>query len=47
MWLELREVLWLATMLGGLSTVSVGLAIALAVALEHWAAVIPTGGGQF
>jgi hypothetical protein len=32
---ELREIVWLASVVGGLSVVGVSLAIAAAVALEH------------
>ena len=46
-WRELREVVWLATVLWCLSIVGVGLAVALALALETWAAAIPSGSGHF
>ena len=46
-WRELREVVWLATVLWGLSIAAVGLAIALALALDTWAAIIPSGAGHF
>jgi hypothetical protein len=36
---ELREVIWLAAVVGGLSVVGVSLAIAAAVALEHLSTV--------
>lgn len=32
LWEELREVVWLASMIGGLSVLGVGLAVALAAA---------------
>lgn len=32
---ELREVIWLASVVGGLSVVGVSLAVAAVVALEH------------
>jgi hypothetical protein len=34
--LEVREVLWLASVIGGLSVLGVALAVALVVALESW-----------
>jgi orotate phosphoribosyltransferase len=33
---ELREIVWLASVVGGLSVAGVSLAIAVAAALEHW-----------
>jgi len=33
---ELREVFWLASIIGGLSAVGVGLGVALALALDGW-----------
>jgi hypothetical protein len=35
-WLEVREVVWLATVLWSLSIAGVGLAVALALALDTW-----------
>ena len=46
-WLELREVVWLATLLWSLSIAGVGLVVALALALDSWAAAIPSGVGHF
>jgi len=34
---ELREIAWLASLIGGLSLLGVGLAITLALALDGWA----------
>jgi hypothetical protein len=45
-WSELREVVWLASVVWGLSIVGVGLAIALALVLDAWVA-IPPGVGHF
>jgi hypothetical protein len=36
---ELREVIWLASVVGGLSVAGVSLAIAAVVALEHFSVV--------
>jgi hypothetical protein len=33
---EVREIVWLASVVGGLSVIGVSVALALAVALEHW-----------
>jgi hypothetical protein len=33
---EMREVVWLASVVGGLSTLGVGLAVAAALALDGW-----------
>jgi hypothetical protein len=33
---ELREIVWLASVVGGLSVAGVSLAIAVAAALERW-----------
>lgn len=33
---EMREVVWLASVVGGLSTLGVGLAIVAALALDGW-----------
>ena len=38
---ELREIAWLASIIGGLSVLSVGLAITLALALDAWASWVP------
>jgi hypothetical protein len=46
-WNELREVVWLASVVWGLSIVGVGLAIALALALDAWATAIPPGVAHF
>lgn len=37
-WNEVREVAWLASMVGGLSILGVALAVVLALALDTWAA---------
>ena len=34
---EVREVVWLASVVGGLSVLGVGMAVGLALALDHWA----------
>jgi hypothetical protein len=48
LWLELREVVWLATVVWGLSIAGVSLAVALALALDSWAATaISPGIGHF
>jgi hypothetical protein len=36
---ELREVVWLASVVSGLSVLGVGMAVMLALALDHWASV--------
>jgi hypothetical protein len=41
LWFELREVVWLASVVWGLSIAGVGLAVAVALALDSWAAGIP------
>ena len=41
--LELREVVWLASVVGGLSLVGVGMAVALAMALD-WASLAGLAG---
>jgi hypothetical protein len=46
MWLELREVVWLASVIWSLSIAGVGLAVALALALDSWAAAIPSGAAR-
>jgi len=46
-WVELREVVWLTTVLWGVSIAGVGFAIALALALDSGASPIPPGGGHF
>lgn len=33
---EMREVVWLASMVGGLSVASVGLAVVVALAMDGW-----------
>jgi hypothetical protein len=33
---ELREMLWLASLVGALSVVGVGLAVLVALVLDHW-----------
>jgi hypothetical protein len=39
-WLsEMREVVWLASVVGGLSALGVGMAVMLAVALDHWSSL--------
>jgi hypothetical protein len=38
---ELREIAWLASIVGGLSVLGVGLAITLALALDGWASWVP------
>lgn len=44
-WLsEFREVVWLASVVSGLSALGVGVAVGLAFALDHWAAVAPVLG---
>jgi hypothetical protein len=41
-WLsEFREVVWLASVVSGLSVLGVGVAVGLAFVLDHWAAVAP------
>jgi hypothetical protein len=41
-WLsEFREVVWLASVVSGLSVLGVGMAVVLALALDHWASVAP------
>jgi hypothetical protein len=48
LWLELREVVWLATVVWGLSIAGVSLAVALALALDSWAATaISPGIGHY
>jgi len=37
-------VVWLASVVSGLSVLGVGLAVGLAFALDHWAAVAPALG---
>ena len=39
---ELREIAWLASIIGGLSALGVGLAVTLALALNSWASWVPT-----
>jgi hypothetical protein len=39
LWLGLREVVWLASVVSGLSIVGVGLAVALVLALDSWAGI--------
>jgi hypothetical protein len=46
MWVELRELFWLASVVGGLSIAGVGLAIAVAVTLDGWGASIPALAGH-
>ena len=46
MWFELREVVWLASVIWSLSIAGVGLAVALALALDSWAAAIPPGAAR-
>lgn len=46
-WRELREVAWLATVLWALSIAGVGLAVALALALDTRAADLPPGVWSF
>jgi hypothetical protein len=41
---EFREVVWLASVVSGLSVIGVGMAVGLAFALDHWAAVAPALG---
>jgi hypothetical protein len=41
---EFREVVWLASVVSGLSVLGVGLAVGLAFALDHWASVGPALG---
>jgi hypothetical protein len=36
---EVREVVWLASVVGGLSMLGVGMAMMLAIALDHWASL--------
>lgn len=38
---EFREVVWLASVVSGLSVLGVGLAVGLAFALDHWGSVAP------
>ena len=45
-WSELREVAWLASMVGGLSILGVVLAVALALAFDTWAAGVPSIAGH-
>jgi hypothetical protein len=45
-WNELREVVWLASVVWGASIVGVGLAVALALVLDAWVA-IPSGVAHF
>jgi len=33
---ELREMIWLASLVGALSMLGVGLAVMMALALDHW-----------
>lgn len=37
---ELREVVWLASIVGGLSVLGVGAAVALAMAFDIWSPVV-------
>jgi hypothetical protein len=46
-WSELREVVWLASVVWGLSIVGVGLAVALAFVIDAWATAAPPGVGSF
>ncbi len=39
LWSELREIVWLASVVGGLSVAGISLAVAVAFALERLAAV--------
>jgi hypothetical protein len=41
---EFQEVVWLASVVSGLSVLGVGLAVGLAFALDHWASVAPVLG---
>lgn len=45
-WVELREVVWLASVVSGLSIAGVGLAVALALAFDGWAAAVPAAVGR-
>lgn len=38
---EFREVVWLASVVSGLSVLGVSMAVGLALALDHWTVVIP------
>ena len=38
---EFREVVWLASVVSGLSVLGVSMAVGLAFALDHWTAVLP------
>jgi len=38
---EFREVVWLASVVGGLSVLGVGMAVGLALVLDHWGSVAP------
>jgi hypothetical protein len=41
---EFREVVWLASVVSGLSVLGVGLAVGLAFALDHWGSMGPVLG---
>jgi hypothetical protein len=41
---EFREVVWLASVVSGLSVLGVGMAVVLAMVLDHWATVAPVLG---
>jgi hypothetical protein len=46
-WLaEFREVIWLASVVSGLSVLGVGLAVMLAFALDQWASWAPALAGH-
>jgi hypothetical protein len=38
---EFREVVWLASVVSGLSVLGVSIAVGLAFALDHWTAILP------
>jgi hypothetical protein len=38
LWVEMREIAWLASIVSGLSIIGVGLAVAMALAMDSWAA---------
>jgi hypothetical protein len=46
LWIELREVAWLASVVSGLSIAGVGLAVALVMALNGWDGAIAPALGR-
>ena len=42
---EIREVVWLASVVGGLSIFGIGVAVILAFAIDRWASLTPAAAG--